>query len=111
MWHVWGHHLVGEEQNHAWLDWLPFLCDRSAHTEGQDIFDSEWCRELEAESKKPGFRSTMGTKHLENVQLRPLHSPKTPHLMPLGFATVTEEGSIDLGNQGKPTGRGEDGIT
>lgn len=53
----------------------------------------------------------MGTKHLENAKLRPLHSPKTPHLKPLGFATVTEEGSIDLGNQGKSTGRGEDGIT
>lgn len=53
----------------------------------------------------------MGTKHLENANLLPLCSPKTTHLKPLGFATVTEEGSIDLGNQGKPTERGVDGIT
>lgn len=53
----------------------------------------------------------MGTSQWENANLLPLRSPKTTHLKPLGFATVTEEGSIDLGNPGKPTGRGVDGIT
>lgn len=96
----WNHH-KGTKWRLIWL--TAFLLNRRAQR-GTWNFCNWVLTETRSQSRKARVQ-----KNKENYTIgrcaTPLTSPRTTYLKPLGSATVTEEGSIDLGKQGKPTRR------